>query len=143
MPEQRLNRTREKRIADEIVVDCYTAGECAMGWYYYLEGKLSFPFTARCIATRLVSPLKKGEKVEVLGMAHEDDCLAEMFVLVAFADRIEARGALQGRSGCAFAGRRVGVPLAQLEVVKGNRATREAVEDWRYWLGRGYTLGTD
>lgn len=31
MPEQRLNRAREKRIADEIVVDCYTAGESLMG----------------------------------------------------------------------------------------------------------------
>lgn len=122
MPEQRLNRTREKRITDEIVVDCYTAEESAMGWYCYLEGKLSFPFTARCIAVRSVSPLKKGETAEVVAMAHEDDCLAEMFVLVS------------------FTGRRVGVPLAQLEVVKGNRATREAVEDWRYWLGRGYVF---
>ena len=106
MPQTRLNRIREKRIADKIVVDCYTAGECAMGWYYYLEGKLSFPFTARCIATRSVSPLKKGETAEVVAMAHEDDCLAEMFVLVS------------------FAGRRVGVPLAQLKMVKENRATQ-------------------
>ena len=122
MPEQRLNRTREKRIADEVVVDCYTAEECAVGWYCYLEGKLSFPFTARCIATRSVSPLKKKEKAEVIGVAHEDDCLAEMFVLVS------------------FAGRRVGVPLAQLKVVKADRATREAVEDWHYWLARGYSF---
>lgn len=119
MPEQRLNRTREKRIADEIVVDCYTAEECAMGWYYYLEDKLSFPFTARCVAVRSVSPLKKGEKAEVVAMAREEDCLAEMYVLIS------------------FAGRRVGVPLAQLKVVRADRATRQAVEDWHYWLARG------
>jgi len=123
MPQtRRLNRAREKRIADEVVVDCYTAEECAMGWYYYLEGKLSFPFTARCVVTRSVSPLKKEEKAEVVAMAREQDCLAEMFVLIS------------------FAGRRVGVPLAQLKMVKGNRATREAVEDWRYWLARGYSF---
>lgn len=96
----RLNRAREKRIVDDIVVDCYTADERAMGWYYYLEGRLSFPFTARCIAPRSVSPLKKGEEVKVVTMAREEDCLAGMFVLVD------------------FAGRRAGVPLAQLQPVK-------------------------
>jgi hypothetical protein len=39
-----------------------------------------------------------------------------------------------------FSGRRVGVPLAQLKVVKADRATREAVEDWHYWLARGYSF---
>ena len=117
-----LTAPAKKRITDEIVVDCYSPEESAMGWYYYLEGKLSFPFTARCIATRSISPLKKGEKTEVIAMAREEDCLAEMFVLIA------------------FAGRRVGVPLVQLKAVKADRATREAVEDWHYWLARGYSL---
>lgn len=93
-----------------------------MGWCYYLEGKLSFPFTARCIASRSISPLKKDEKVQVIAMAREEDCLAEMFVLVP------------------FGGRRVGVPLAQLGVVKVDHSTREAVEDWRYWRARGYAF---
>ena len=122
MPETRLNRAREKRIAHEIVVDCYTAEESAMGWYYYLEGRLSFPFTARCIAARSVSPLKKGEAAQIVSLAHEDDCLAEIFVLVP------------------FSGRRVGVPLAQLKPVKADRATRETMEDWHYWLARGYSF---
>jgi hypothetical protein len=122
MPEQRLNRAREKRIADDVVVDCYTAEECAMGWYYFLEERLSFPFTARCITVRSVSPLTKGEKTEVVAMAREEDCLAEMLVLIS------------------FAGRQVGVPLAQLKVVKADRAIREAVEDWHYWLAREYSF---
>ncbi len=122
MREFRVNRAREKRISYEIVVDAYTPEERAMGWYYYLEEKLSFPFTACCVAVRSISPLKKGEKAEVVAMAREEDCLAEMFVLVD------------------FAGRRVGVPLAQLKAVNADRATREAVEDWQYWLARGYTF---
>jgi hypothetical protein len=122
MHQTRVNRARGKRITDEIVVDCYSPEESAMGWYCYLDGKLSFPFTARCIATRSVSLLKKGERVEVVAMAHEDDCLAEMFVLVP------------------FGGRRVGVPLAQLKALKADRATRAAIEDWHYWLARGYTF---
>ena len=28
----------------------------------------------------------------------------------------------------------------QLEVIQGEDATREAVEDWQYWLERGYEL---
>ena len=119
-PSPRLNRARETRISGEAVVDCYTSEESAMGWYYYLEGKLSFPFTARCIAVRSVSPLKKGEAVEVVAMAREEDCEAEMFVLVP------------------FGGRKIGVPLAQIKVVKADRNTREAVEDWLYWKARGY-----
>lgn len=58
----------------------------------------------------------------MVAMAREEDCLAEMFALVP------------------FGGRRLGAPLAQLRVVKADRATREAVEDWCYWLSRGYTF---
>ena len=122
MPGPHINRIREQRITDEVVVDCYTAEESAMGWYYYLEGKLSFPFTARCVAARSVSPLKQGEEVQAVALAHEDDCLAEIFVLIT------------------FGGRRVGVPLAQLKPVKVDCSTLETVEDWHYWLARGYAF---
>jgi len=39
-----------------------------------------------------------------------------------------------------FAGRKLGVPLAQLDPVKPGRATREAIEDWCYWLAMGYVF---
>jgi hypothetical protein len=115
-----LNRVREHRIEQEIVVDAYTSDERALSWYYYLEDKLRFPFKAKCVAVREMSPLKKGEEVEVLRMAKEDDCMREMFVLIG------------------FAGRRLGVPLVQLDPVKPDKATREAIDDWRYWAAMGY-----
>ena len=37
---------RERRITMEIVVDAYDTHERAMGWYYYLQDQLQFPFTA-------------------------------------------------------------------------------------------------
>ncbi len=37
MPKPKLNRARENRITDEIVVDAYNEEERAMGWYCYLE----------------------------------------------------------------------------------------------------------
>jgi hypothetical protein len=76
------NPDREKRIHEEIIVDAYGPEEQAMGWYYYLENKLCFPFQARCIVSSVVSPVKKGEIVEVLRMAPEDACSAVMMVLI-------------------------------------------------------------
>lgn len=115
-----MNRVRERRIEQEIVVDAYASDERAIGWHCYLDDKLRFPFKAKCIAVRGISPLKKGEEVEVLGIAPEDDCMREMFVLIR------------------FAGRKLGVPLAQLEPVETDEETRKGIEDWRYWLTMGY-----
>ena len=47
---------REERITMEIVVDAYGLEEQAMGWYYYLQDKITFPFTASCITKRRSSP---------------------------------------------------------------------------------------
>ena len=63
------NKTRERRIEMEVVVDAYNESERAMGSYYYLEERLKFPFKARCKSKRAVSPLRIGEKISVLGMA--------------------------------------------------------------------------
>ncbi len=115
MARPNLTRARENRIVDEILVDAYGPEEQAMAWYYYLDEKLSFPFVSRCTRARSVSPLKTGEEVEVLGLAKEEDCEREIFVLVRFGDR------------------KVGVPLMQLEVALGTPATSEAVDDWRWW----------
>ena len=47
---------REQRISMEIVVDAYGPEEQAMGWYYSLKDRLGFPFLARCVAERAISP---------------------------------------------------------------------------------------
>jgi len=91
-----------------------------MGWYYYLEDRLEFPFTAKCVAARPISPLKIGEAVEVIRMAPEDECEREMFVTIRWEKR------------------KLGVPLSQSEGIKASRETKEAVEDWRYWVMVGY-----
>lgn len=111
---------REQRILMEVVVDAYAPDERAMGWYYYLEGKLNFPFTARCTARRAISPLRIKDEVEVIGMPPEEECGREMFVTI----RWEKDG--------------LAVPLSQLAAVDADRQTRQAVEDWHYWVSRGY-----
>ncbi len=114
------SKSREKRITWEILVDAYTPTEHAMGWYYYLEGALQFPFAARCVVQRAVSPLEKGDEVEVIGMAPEEECEHEMFVMI----RWERHG--------------LAVPLSQLEGLHVGGKTRQAIEDWHYWVNQGY-----
>jgi hypothetical protein len=60
--------------------------------------------------------------VEVVGMAPEEVCEHEMFVLVRWNDR------------------RLAVPLAQLEGIAVNEETRQAIGDWHYWVDRGHEL---
>ena len=80
MASTQRDEEREERIIMEIVVDAYGPEEQAMGWYYYLEATLQFPFTAICTSQRRISPLKESTIVEVVGMAPEDECEREMFV---------------------------------------------------------------
>ena len=121
MKKPRKDPVREDRIHEEAIVDAGTA-EQAMGWYYYLEDKLQVPFLARCTTQRAISPLLVGDEVEIVGMAPEEECEHEMFVLTRW-----ERGTLA-------------LPLSQLEGIAVGEQTRQAIEDWRYWVARGYEL---
>jgi len=118
---QTLDPEREKRIDMEIVVDTYDEGERAMGWYYYLQDHLRFPFTATCIEKRSISPLRVKDEVEVIGMPKEKECEHEVFVTI----RWEKEG--------------LAVPLSQLKPIGAtDKQTKQAVEDWHYWVNMGY-----
>jgi hypothetical protein len=120
-PRQR-NPDREERIHEEILVEAFGPEEQAMGWYYYLESKLRFPFQARCIASYEVSPLQVGEIVEVYRMAPEAACSSDMLVMIEWQDRMMA------------------VPLSQLIATDADDETVDAIADWHYWLDRRYTF---
>lgn len=121
--EKKREPAREKRIDMEIVVDAYYAVEQAMGWYYYLKENLKFPFPAMCVKKRDISPLKLKDQVEVVGMPHEDECERELFVSIL------------------WEGRRFAVPLDQLQCERSDKKTKQAVEDWHYWVKQGYQFG--
>jgi hypothetical protein len=61
MKKPRKDPVRENRIHEEAIVDAYGPEEKAMSWYYYLESKLSFPFRAKCTASKITSPLRAAE----------------------------------------------------------------------------------
>lgn len=81
-----------------------------------------FPFSARCIAAKVVSPLHKGETVEVRGLTPEDSCAHDMLVLIRWHNR------------------HVAVPLSQLVAIDADESALEAITDWHYWLAQGYCL---
>lgn len=109
-------RERDNRIEMEAIVDAYGEEEQMLGWHVYLEQKIQFPFTARCIKQSITAPLKVGDEVKVVKMAPDIKCMHDMLVIIKWKK-------LQ-----------FGVPLSQLEGVKVDEETQEAIEDWHYWV---------
>jgi hypothetical protein len=69
-----------------------------------------------------VSPLRKGEIVEVRRMAPEHTGTTDMLVRIG----------IQRRN--------VAVPLSQLAPIAPDASTNEAISDWHYWILQGYLL---
>jgi hypothetical protein len=120
MRKPKINRSREDRIEMEVVVDANGPEERAMGWFYYLEEKLAFPFQARVKTQWPSSPLEIGAKVEVLEMAPGEAWETDILVWIRWPKR------------------KLAVPLSQLMPLNNDEATKEAVADWHYWVSRGY-----
>lgn len=115
-----INEVREDRIIMSVVVDAYDEMERAMGWYYYLEDSLNFPFEAQWSN----SSSDSGTKVRVVGMPPEDECMEDMLVEVAYQeDGVEDV---------------LTVSLGEIQPLIKDAATQEAIADWHYWLARGY-----
>jgi hypothetical protein len=113
---------REERIVMEVVVDAYDSEERAMGWYYYLDDKISFPFTAECIAVNKRAPLTLGERISVIRMSGEDYCEHDMYVDVSWKNKTLA------------------VPLSQLKPLDADDDSIESISDWHYWIKQGYVF---
>lgn len=118
------NDKREERILMEVVVDAYDTEERAMGWFYYLDDKITFPFEAECFIIDNRSPLIIGEHVTVSQMANEGDWgeSKDMYVEISWNNRTFS------------------VPLAQLKPLNADEDTIEAIEDWHYWKEQGYSF---
>jgi len=114
------NEEIENRILMDVVVDAYDKEERAIGWFYYIAEGLEFPFQAKCIAKKSRSPLKVGQEVTVVDIASGDDCESKIFMKIKYDD--------DGLS----------VPLEQLEIIDDKPNSKIIIEDWHYWVGRGY-----
>ena len=128
MDKTKENAESEERIENEAVVDAYDEEERIMGWYYYLDGKITFPFKAKVIKEVKNSPLKKDENITVTGMSDEETCIRyhSMYVQIQWETR------------------EFSVPLEQLSLIESEYGPEyehdavEAIEDWQYWVDMGY-----
>jgi hypothetical protein len=118
------DENREHRIATEIIVDAEDKEDRAMGWYYYLEETLNFPFMAKWTKKSRKSSTSEEKAVEVLGMAPDDECLKDMYVEVAV---------INGKDDDVYSAK-----LSEIQAIDVDDETQEAIADWLYWLARGY-----
>jgi Calcium binding len=119
-----LDNIREHRIKTEIIADAEDKEDRAMGWYYYLEEALNFPFNAKWTKKGRKSSTPQEKQVEVLGMAPDDECEKDMYVEVAD---------INGKEDDVYSAR-----LSEIEAIDADDETQEALADWQYWLARGY-----
>lgn len=120
MAKTEKNNEREYRIDMEVVVDAYDSEERSIGWYYYVSDECSFPFRAKCTQIRRKSPLDLNDEVEVLGISPAEECEREIFVDIKWNNR------------------KLAVPLSQIEGIDIDKKTEQVIEDWHYWIKRGY-----
>jgi len=113
---------REERILMEAVVDAYDQEERALGWYYYLADKISFPFAAECIVVDKRTPLSLSSRVTAIQMSGENYCEHDMYVDISWENKALA------------------IPLAQIKPLDAGEDTVEAIGDWHYWKKQGYTF---
>ncbi|MDR1438830.1 MAG: calcium-binding protein [Clostridiales bacterium] len=112
------DEAREERIY-EVIADANDSEERAMGWYCYLDDRISFPFAAECVAADKRSPLELREQITVLRMSDENYCGHDIYVDIS------------------WKGKPLSIPLAQIEPLDDGEDTAEAVGDWRYWKNQG------
>ena len=123
MPNKETDPIRENRIDYEIVVDAYDESERAMGWYYYLQDKITFPFLAIWKKTNKKTGAIATKEIEVIGMASEEDCESNMYVEVAYIDEKDDTFTAK---------------LSDIEAINPDPNTTEALADWQYWLDMNY-----
>lgn len=112
---------REHRITNAVLVDAYTAEEVALGWYYYLDEQLQFPFAAIWLDNRRTSTTA-GQPVQVLRLASEEDCEQDMIVEFAYEDDEFSTG------------------LSEIVAPEADPETQQAIADWHYWCDQGSRL---
>lgn len=116
---QQEDPERKDRIYDEAIVDAHGDEEVILSWYYYLQEKLHFPFTA---AVRVHSPgaSREAVRVKIVAMAPMSRCgYWQMWVL-------GRRDEQEDRPLYHFF-------LSDLIEAEADPERLQALADWNYW----------
>ncbi len=108
----------EKKIYNDILVDCKDEYDQNMSWYYYVQDEMDFPFEAEIELKK-----RKGEKVlkkvNVINLSEDDTNFErgfELKVAIELDDYI------------------IEVPLRDLVEIEATERTIETIETWKYWI---------
>jgi hypothetical protein len=107
-------------VAVLVAVGCDRGVACAIGWLLLSGRQDPLPVQGKVRHFQSNLPLRRGESVDVLGLAPEDTCSSDMLVLIR------------------WQGRNMAVPLSQLTTINPDESTCEAIKDWHYWVAQGY-----
>ena len=112
------NELFDKKIRNEVLVDCKDDYERNMSWFYYLEEQLRFPFIAYIPVKTIEKTYEKVfKKVNVIGLKEED-----------FGDKFEMKVETE------FDRYIMEFPLAILHDIRASESVVEAIELWQYWV---------
>jgi len=102
----------------EIVVDAKDDEDVAMGWFYYMQDELEFPFEAE-----MESKNRRGEKsviqIDVLGLSSSNENNNSPEVILEVSEKGSERV--------------IDVGISKLQNVKGDESTENAVAIWKHW----------
>ena len=115
MTEEEINY----KIRNEIIVDCYGDYEVNMGWYYFFEEALEFPFEAETVIKYRGGKVNH-TKVDVLGIATEEGKFDNI-------SEIQLEVSPKGQQII------LDVGISKLENVEGSESVEEALEVWTFW----------
>ena len=106
----------QHKIDYEIIVDCYDEYEVSMGWYYYMEETLKFPFKAKAKLKKVDGSVKLTE-IQVTGLAADEEGFMgndfDLEILVG--------------------GYATDIAYTKLSDIKADDQSLEAFAIWKYW----------
>lgn len=114
------NEEMQHRIDYEILVDCYDDDEFSMGWFYFFEEALEFPFKATAQLKKRDGTLEM-KLVKIVGMGSDE---------VGFLNNDFNLNMEQGQYV-------VQIPYSRLRDIKASEETLEAFQIWEYYHRHG------
>lgn len=115
---------KRHKIDYEIIVDCYDDHEVNMGWYYFFEKTLEFPFEA-AMFIKSRDGKSKLKKVDVLGIATKEGDFDNLQEIALEVSPKESEIIMEAG-------------ISKLKNLKGSQANREAFEIWNFWKSGQY-----
>jgi len=110
----------------EIVVDAKDDDDVAMGWFYYMQDELEFPFEAE-----MESKNRRDEttviQVDVLDLSSSNQNNTSPEVILEVSEKGSERV--------------MDVRISKLQNIKGEESTENAVAIWKYWEAGKYRVG--